>query len=120
MRQRSRWGLVGALSHAVFSGRLWKSPAGSGCALCGQHEHGEMFAVFYDREICRACVYQAVSFFESVTERPAPSSGAPTRRCVLCSGAEAADAPLYDASRGSICSTCAPMLVRAFSARCTR
>lgn len=120
MRKRTNWGLIGALTHAILSGRLWKSPAGSGCALCGEHRRGEMFLVLYDYEICRTCVEEAASFFQDRVESPGTTAARPFRRCVECGGPDAVGEALFDGATGSICRTCTETLQRQFVARCTR
>lgn len=120
MHKRPKWGLAGALTHAILSGRLWKSPAGSGCALCGDHRRGEMFALLYDYEICRTCVERAASFFRLRAEDSRASAAKPIRQCVECGGPEAGGEALFEGAKGSICRTCTEMLQRVFAGGCAR
>lgn len=120
MRKRTNWGLIGALTHAILSGRLWKSAAGSGCALCGEHRRGEMFLVLYDYEICRTCVERAASFFQGGVEGPGATAAKSVSGCVECGGPDAVGEALFDGAKGSICRTCTETPQRVFVGRCTR
>ena len=110
MHQWSKWGLFGAVSHAVLSGRLFRSPAGSGCALCGEHPRGEAFVLLYDKELCRRCIDGAVTFFAVEGAERSEEAG----RCVSCQAGDV----LFHGERGSICRDCSESFASALAHRC--
>lgn len=118
MHKQSKWGLVGALTHAILSGRLFRSAAGSGCALCGEHRPGGTFAVLYDKEICRDCVDQAAAFFQGTVEGFPSTHSESAKPCVSCGKADRGEAAFFYAAKGSICTECTTVLALAFSTQC--
>ncbi len=78
----ARWGVFGAVTHAIVTGRLFRSPRLEPCCVCRQLRHGEHRVVLYDRTVCESCIKSALTLYKTAAD--STESQKPLVRCSAC------------------------------------